>query len=102
DVYLTLFGRRWIGGWSACSHGVFRERRWVGTAPPATGLVDFRDELRNDVEQVAHQAVVGHREDRRFRVLVDGDDGLRVLHAGQVLDRARDADRDVQGRGDDL
>src|SRR5690606_17567271 len=40
--------------------------------------------------------------DRRFLVLVDGDDGLRILHAGEVLDRARDADRDIDLRGDDL
>jgi len=37
-------------------------------------------------------------EDGRVRVRVDGHDALGVLHAGQVLDRARDAHRDVQLR----
>ena len=41
-------------------------------------------------------------EDRRFGVLVDRDDRARVLDAGQVLDRARDADREVQLRRNDL
>jgi hypothetical protein len=35
-------------------------------------------------------------------ILVDRDDGAGVLDAGQVLDRAGDADRDVQLRRDDL
>ena len=53
-------------------------------------------QLRHDLEQVAHEAVVGDLEDRRLGVLVDRDDHLAVLHAGEVLDRARDADRDVE------
>src|SRR6185436_7160551 len=44
----------------------------------------------------------GDAEDRRLRVLVDRDDDLAVLHAGQVLDRARDAGGDVELRRDDL
>ena len=48
------------------------------------------------------EAVVGDAEDRRLRVLVDRDDDLRVLHAGQVLDRAADAGGDVELRRDDL
>ena len=43
--------------------------------------------------EVGDEAVVGDLEDRRLLVLVDGDDDLRVLHPGQMLDRARDADR---------
>ncbi len=41
-------------------------------------------------------------EDGGFFVFVDGDDGLRVLHARQVLDRTRDADGDVEVGRDDL
>ena len=58
--------------------------------------------LRNDLEQVADQADIGDLEDRRLAVLVDRDDGARVLDAGEMLDRARDADRHVQLRRDDL
>ncbi len=46
------------------------------------------------------EAVVGDLEDRRVGVLVDRDDDLRALHAGEVLDGARDADRDVELRRD--
>src|SRR6202011_5218327 len=53
-------------------------------------------ELRRDLEQVADDAVVGDLEDRRLFVLVDRDDRLRGLHAGAVLDRSGDAQRDVQ------
>src|SRR5689334_1622183 len=50
---------------------------------PETGL-QGRDEFRHSREQVGFQAVVGHAEDRRFRVFVNRDDDLAVLHAGQV------------------
>ena len=59
-------------------------------------------ELRHGLNRSADQAVVGDLEDRRLLVLVDGDDDLAVLHAGEVLDRARDADRDVELGRDDL
>src|SRR5258706_14269674 len=56
----------------------------------------------HELEQVADEPVVGDAEDRCLRVLVDRDDHLRILHAGEVLDGARDACRDVQLRSDDL
>src|SRR5712691_6403940 len=46
------------------------------------------DELRDDLIQVAHQAVSRHLKDRRFGVFVDRDDDARILDAGQMLDRA--------------
>src|SRR6476646_5154821 len=49
-----------------------------------------------DLEEVADDAVVGDLEDRGLRVLVDGADHLRGAHAGQVLDRARDAEAQVE------
>jgi signal transduction histidine kinase/DNA-binding response OmpR family regulator len=55
-------------------------------------------QLRHDLEQVADQADVGDLEDRRFGVLVDRDDGAGVLDAGEVLDRAGDADRRCTAR----
>src|SRR5690606_25013690 len=68
----------------------------------SSGSADGGGQFRHDLEQVADQAVVGHLEDRRVRILVDRHDHLRILHARQVLDRARHAHRDVQLRGDDL
>src|SRR5882757_3812749 len=59
-------------------------------------------QLRQGDEKVADQAVIGNLEDRRLLVLVDGDDDLRILHAGKVLDGAGNADGDVEVGGDDL
>ena len=46
------------------------------------GCFDLLDQFRHDLEQVAHDAVIGHAEDGCALVLVDGDDALRILHAG--------------------
>ena len=43
---------------------------------------------RNDVEQIADDAVIGDLEDRCLRVFVDGDNDPRLAHAGQMLDGA--------------
>src|SRR6185436_3619415 len=48
--------------------------------------LDRVGQLRGDVEQVAHDAVIGDLEDGCLFVLVDGDDRLRRLHTGPVLD----------------
>src|SRR3954454_20373591 len=68
----------------------------------ATLLVEFRDQRGDHFEQVPRDAVVGDLEDRRFRVLVDRDDGPRAFHPDQMLDRARDPERDVELRRDGL
>ncbi len=52
--------------------------------------------FRQGFEQVGDEAVVGDLEDRCLLVLVDRDDDLRVLHAGQMLDRTGDAAGDVE------
>src|SRR3989304_6106342 len=67
-----------------------------------SSFFEFLDQFRDHLEQIAHDAVIGHLEDRRFLVLVDGDDHPAVLHPGQVLDGAGDADRDVELGGHDL
>lgn len=59
-------------------------------------------QLRQDDEEIADETVVGNLEDRRFLVLVDGDDDLGILHAGKMLDGARDADGNVEIGGDHL
>src|SRR5262245_36552811 len=66
---------------AACLYGLF---------------LQFSDNRRHDLEQVAGNAVVGDFEDRRVRVLVDGNDGPRALHADDVLNRAGDTERDVE------
>src|SRR5215470_17237372 len=59
-------------------------------------------DLRNDLEQVADETVIRDFKNRRLAVLIDGDDGARVLDAGEVLDRPGDSHRDVQLRCNDL
>src|SRR5437764_722884 len=60
------------------------------------------DQFGDGGEQVLDEAVVGDAEDRRFLVLVDRDDDLRILHSREMLDRAADADGDIELRRDDL
>ena len=50
------------------------------------GGLDGLDQLGNDLEQVAHDAVVSHLEDGSGLVLVHGDDALGILHTSLVLD----------------
>ncbi|EAU69294.1 hypothetical protein STIAU_7966 [Stigmatella aurantiaca DW4/3-1] len=59
-------------------------------------------QLGQHLEEVRHEAVIGHLEDGGLGVLVDGHDGLRALHARQVLDGTADARGDVELRGHDL
>src|ERR1700727_1739923 len=52
--------------------------------------------LRNRLIQIRAQAVIGNLEDRRILVLVDRHDDLGILHAGEMLDRAGNADGDIK------
>src|SRR5207237_4677134 len=47
-------------------------------------------------DHAADDSVTGNLEDRRILVFVDGDDCLGGAHAGEVLDRAGNSDRDVE------
>ena len=67
-----------------------------------TDLLQFGLQFRHEGEQIADQTVVGDLEDRGFLVLVDGDDDFRILHPGEMLDRAGDAAGDVKVRRDDF
>ena len=68
----------------------------------ALALVHELGQLRHDLVHVADDAEVAELEDRRVRILVDRDDHVRALHADLVLDRAGDAERDVELRRHDL
>ena len=52
----------------------------------------------DDLEEVADDAIVGNFEDGCVLVLVDGDDGLRALHADEMLDGSGDADGEIELR----
>src|SRR3954447_16850403 len=64
--------------------------------------LDRVGELGDDLVQISDHTEVGELEDRRVLVLVDRDDVLRGLHTDLVLDRARDAEREVELRCDRL
>src|SRR5215218_7136647 len=64
--------------------------------------LELAGQFWDNFEQIADEADVGDLEDRRLVVLVDGDDGLGILHPGEVLDGARNADGNVELRSDDL
>src|SRR5829696_7569243 len=86
--------------WCSSSTVQFKPDTVAGRSAPALG--DLLGELGRHLEQVADHPEVGDLEDRRLGVLVHRDDRLRGLHAGPVLDRTGDAQRDVQLRGDRL
>jgi hypothetical protein len=58
--------------------------------------------VRDDLEEIADDAVVGDLEDGRFGVFVDGGDELGAGYARQVLDGARDAEGQVEVGRDGL
>src|SRR5215216_5512540 len=57
-------------------------------------LTERLGQFRNRLIEVRDQAVIGDLEDRRVLILVNRDDHLGILHAGEVLNCAGDADRD--------
>ena len=65
----------------------------------AEALLEPLGEPRQDLEDVTDDAVGSHFEDGRLGVLVDGDNHVGGAHPRQVLDRPRDATRDVEARG---
>src|SRR3954468_2507634 len=74
---------------------------WSGHVRPSL-LVQRSFELRECLEEVADEPVIGDAENRRAFVLVDGNDNLGILHARKMLYRSRYADGDVKFRGNDL
>ena len=49
------------------------------------------DHLRNHLHHVARNGIIGYLVDRSVRVGVDRDDHRRTVHAGRMLDLARNA-----------
>src|SRR5579863_8391537 len=59
-------------------------------------LIELGRQLRQGLIQIRHQSVIGDLEDGGFLILVDRDDDFRILHAGEMLDSAGNADRDIE------
>src|SRR3974390_1110372 len=62
----------------------------------ALRFVQFNRQFGQRRIEVRHQAIIGDLEDWRLLILVNRDDHLGILHAGEMLDRAGNADRDVK------
>src|SRR6476659_3409819 len=69
--------------------------RYHWLLPP---LAQRLGQLGKRLVEIGDEAIVGDLEDRRLLVLVDRHDHLGILHAGEMLDRTRNADRDVKLR----
>ena len=77
---------------------VMRTRRLLKQA-----LIELTNEKSYEeitIRDITDQADIGNFENRHFLVLIDRHDCAGVLDTGQVLDGARDADRDVEIRTD--
>ena len=53
-------------------------------------------ELRQHFERITDDPVICGLEERRFRIGVDDDNGLGLVHPGEVLDGTGDTRGDVQ------
>ena len=60
--------------------------------------LDGLDHHRNNLEQVAADAVISYVEDRSRLRLVNCDDAAGILHTSLVLDCTGDTQCNVQGR----
>src|SRR5215831_2369243 len=66
------------------------------TLTPGFRLLDFFNQWRYDIEQVAHDCVISDLENWCLRILIDSDDCARALHPNNVLNRTADAERQVE------
>src|ERR1700739_2102149 len=66
------------------------------STPLLSKLAERLGQLWNRLIEIRDQAVIGDLENRRVLILVDRDDHLGILHAGEMLDRTGDADRDIK------
>src|SRR5258705_3788435 len=80
--------------WIICCSPVNSSRMSLGLF--LQELLELFRELGYDLAEVGDEAEVGDLEDRRLRVLVHRDDDFRRSHPGQMLDRARDAEAQVE------
>lgn len=59
------------------------------------GYLQLLGQLGNSGEEISNETIVSNLEDGCFRVLVDRNNGLGILHTGQVLDGTRDTHSNV-------
>ena len=57
---------------------------------------------RNDLVEIAYDAVIRNIEYRSGFIFIDRNDNIRFLHTGSVLDSAADSDSKIYGRANGL
>src|SRR6266566_2336462 len=78
-----------------------RDYKVTGVQTCALPIYRIR-KCRDELEDIGHDAVVGDLEDIGVWILVHRDDDLARGHAREMLDRARDAESDVEVWRDSL
>src|SRR5437588_2406393 len=68
----------------------------------ALQLLDLFGKHGQNFEEIADDSVIGNVEDWCFGILINGHDGLGVLHSNQMLNRSGDAHGDVEFRSHSL
>src|SRR5579872_1639743 len=81
---------------STISIHLLRRSRPACQIPSALNLIELGGELRQRLVEIRHQSVIGDLEDGGFLIFIDRDDDLRILHAGEMLNGAGNADRDIE------
>src|ERR1700689_5866033 len=69
---------------------------------PCLRFLYFFDQRRNYVEQISHDGIVSDLKNRSFGIFVDRNDGARAFHPDDVLNRAADAQREIELGGNRL
>src|SRR3989339_608054 len=54
-------------------------------------FLDFSDQQRDNLEDIAHYSISSHFEDRGVGIFVDGNNRIGTLHSNQMLDFAGDS-----------
>src|SRR5438552_6895514 len=59
-------------------------------------LLNLLNQWGDDVEQISYDGVICDLENRRFRILVDRDNGARALHPHNMLNRSADPECQIE------
>src|SRR5271157_3390558 len=62
---------------------------------PAFCFFNLLDQCRNNLVNVANDAILGNIENGSFRVLIYGNNSPRILNSNKMLDRTRNSASDI-------
>ena len=64
--------------------------------------LELFSQFRDDLEKISNDAIISDLEDGGFRVFIDGDNDLGILHTSQMLDSTRNTDGNVELRSNNF